>query len=166
MNLAEAFLQELDHEAVATRKAIARVPASQFGWKPHAKSMSFGRLASHIAEIPGWVVSAIEQDVFAITGSFTAYEAKSSEDLVKMFDDNLAAARASLKKSDNAHLAQQWKMTVNGNVFVDMPRSAVIRMWVLNHMVHHRGQLSVYLRQNDLPVPAMYGASADEQPGQ
>ena len=163
MNLAQNFLQELTHEAAVSRKLLERSPTEKFGWKPHEKSMSFGRLASHLAEIPGWTIMVIDKDLFEITGDMKPFEAKSTDEVVRLFDDQLAQAKNLLGKTNDTHLAKQWKMTANGNTMVDMPRAAVIRSWVLNHMIHHRGQLSVYLRENNIPVPAIYGPSADER---
>ena len=154
MKMTEAFLLELEHEAANARRTIERVPEDKFGWKPHEKSMTFGRLASHIAEIPGWTVTTLKEEVFNITGSFKAFEAGDAKTLMKMFDDQLANAKAALKEAKDEDLGKTWKMIVNGETIVEMPRAAVIRSWVLNHMIHHRGQLTVYLRENNIPVPA------------
>lgn len=163
MNLNEPLLAELDHEFANARKALERVDESKLGWKPHDKSMTYGRLASHIAELPGWMSAILDMDVFEMESGQAAFNAASTEELLKTFDDGLAQAKAGLKAATNEKLMAVWEMKMDGKPLIQMPRIAVIRAWVLNHMIHHRGQLTVYLRLNDAPVPALYGPSADEQ---
>ena len=162
MNIAQSLKPELNHEAGVTRKVLERIPADKFGWKPHKKSMTFGRLASHVAEIPGWGDAIINQDELDITG-FQPYEAKSTEEMLKLFDDNIAKTMNALESVSDETLANNWKMVMGGQVLIEMSKIAVLRRWVLNHMIHHRAQLTVYLRENEIPVPAIYGPSADEQ---
>lgn len=164
MTLAQSFVAELNHEAAVARKLLERVPNDKLGWKPHDKSMTFGRLASHIAEIPGWVAFTLDMDHLNLdSGQFTAFNATNNAELIKTFDENTKQARNKLNGTNDGHLMKNWKMTMGGRVIIDMPRAAVVRTWVINHLIHHRGQLSVYLRLNNIPVPAIYGPSADEQ---
>jgi uncharacterized damage-inducible protein DinB len=166
MSISQSLLPELDHEASTTRKLLERVPADKFGWKPHEKSMAMGRLATHIAEMIGWISTTIttEKLDFAPPGGqpMVAYEPKSTADLVAYFDKNVAEAKAALPNATDQALMENWSLLSGGNVLFTMPRIACIRGMVMNHIIHHRGQLSVYLRLNNIPVPAMYGPSADE----
>ena len=163
MALYEPLLNELLHEAKSTRKMLELVPEDKFSWKPHEKSMTMGRLASHIADIPNWAVFTIDQDVldFATT-EYKPKDAVTNTELVKMFDDNLAKAVEALKNASDEKLLANWKMQAGDEVYMDMPRTHVLRGFVLNHNVHHRGQFSVYLRLNDIPLPSVYGPTADE----
>lgn len=163
MNLNEPLLMELEHELNNTRKALERVDESKFDWKPHEKSMTYGRLASHIAEVPGWMEMILGQDMFEMESGGQAFNAKTSTELLTTFDDGFAKAKEMLRKATNDQLMAPWVMKVDGNTIIDMPRLAVIRAWVFSHLIHHRGQLTVYMRLNDTPVPALYGPSADEQ---
>ena len=163
MNLNEPLLAELDHEMANTRKALERVDESKFGWQPHEKSMTYGRLASHIAEIPGWMSAILDMDLFDMDSSQAALDAKTTAELLKTFDEGVRAGRAGLKAATNEKLFTMWEMRMDGNPFIKMPRIAVLRTWVFSHIIHHRGQLSVYLRMNGAPVPALYGPSADEE---
>lgn len=163
MNLSEPLLHELDQESVSTRKALERTPFDKFDWKPHEKSLTLRVLASHIANIPGWMNVTINQDELNMdTGGFEQFAADSTESLVKHFDAKMAEAKELLGNTSDEALMESWKMIAGGNVVIDMPKIAVIRVWILNHMIHHRGQLTVYLRENDIPVPSIYGPSADE----
>lgn len=164
MNLADTFLMELNHEAAGARKAIERVPEDKFDWKPHDKSMPAGRLAGHIAEIPGWMTMIVGQDEFVLDpNEFEAFNPKSRDELLKGFDENLKAGTEALKGVSNEKLMANWKMKTPETTMIDMPRVQVIRAWGLNHLIHHRGQLTVYLRLLGAPVPSLYGPSADEE---
>lgn len=164
MNLADAFLMELNHEAAGARKAIERLPEDKFAWKPHEKSMTAGRLAGHIAEIPGWIPTIIGQDVFELDPSASpSLNPKTHDELLKGFDENLKAGVQALKGASNETLMGNWKMKTPEATIIDMPRAQVIRAWGLNHLIHHRGQLTVYLRLLGIAVPSLYGPSADEQ---
>ncbi|MEO6693825.1 MAG: DinB family protein [Ignavibacteria bacterium] len=163
MPLNESFLGELQHETKLTRSMLERVPEDKLTWKPHEKSMSLGELSSHIAEIPGWASSIIEEDEldFAKT-DYKPVVITSRDQLLKMFDENVTKGIESLKKAGDETLKANWKMRSGEQIFFDMPRTQVIRGFILNHGVHHRGQLSVFLRLNDVPLPSIYGPTADE----
>jgi uncharacterized damage-inducible protein DinB len=164
MTMTDAVLPEYDHEMGTTRKLLERLPQERFGWKPHDKSMSLGRLATHLAEMPAWGSTVLNQDVFDMSpDSYVPREEATRADVLKLFDNNVAAARALFASKSDAELMASWTFKSNGQVMFSMPKIAVIRSMVLNHMVHHRGQLSVYLRMQNVPLPAMYGPSADEQ---
>jgi uncharacterized damage-inducible protein DinB len=166
MSIAEPLLTELEAESVATRKVLERIPDDKFEWSPHEKSMAFDRLASHVADIPGWVALIVEQDELVLGPDTPAPEVfENVEDLVADFETKMEAARISLRNASDETLTGNWKMKMGDQVLIDSPRFQVLRTWVLSHLIHHRAQLSVYLRLNDVPVPAIYGASADEQEG-
>ncbi len=161
--IASAFLAELENEAKVTRTCLERVPADKFDWKPHEKSMTFGRLASHCAEMFGWTKETLKQDVLDFsTADFKPFEPKSTEELLAFFDNHIATAKAVLAETSDETFMTDWTMRNGEQVYFTMPKVAVMRSFVMNHIVHHRGQLSVYLRLNDIPVPSIYGPSADE----
>jgi uncharacterized damage-inducible protein DinB len=167
MPINQALLPEFDHEMANTRRALERVPEDKSGWKPHEKSMTLGRLATHVAELSSWVPTTLESESFdfAPPGAppFQPKTAASRADLLEMFDKNVAAARAAIAAASDLQLMARWSLLNGGKTVFSMPRIAVLRSMVMNHMIHHRGQLAVYLRLNDVPVPALYGPSADEQ---
>jgi uncharacterized damage-inducible protein DinB len=163
MTFSESLLPEFDKEMAATRKILAVVPEALFAWKPHEKSMTLGRLASHVAEMPSWADHVITLDRLVLDSSHKAFNAPTSSELLATFDANLTAGRAALLTSTDEHLAKIWELTYNGHILMSMPRTELLRSVVMNHMIHHRGQLSVYLRLNGVPVPGMYGPSADEK---
>ncbi|MEO7540240.1 MAG: DinB family protein [Pyrinomonadaceae bacterium] len=161
--LATAFLAELDNEAKVTRSVLERIPADKFDWKPHEKSMTFGRLASHVAEMFGWTKDTLKKDVLDFaTMDYKPFEPTSTEELLAFFDEHIAASRAALSEASDETFMTDWTMRNGEQVYFTMPKVAVMRSFVMNHIVHHRGQLSVYLRLNDIPVPSIYGPSADE----
>ena len=161
--LATAFLNELENEAKVTRSVLERVPADKFDWKPHEKSMTFGRLASHVAEMFGWTKSTLTSDVLDFaTMEYTPFEPKTTDALLAFFDEHIATAKAALSSTSDETFLTDWTMRNGDQVYFTMPKVAVMRSFVLNHIIHHRGQLSVYLRLNDIPVPSIYGPSADE----
>jgi uncharacterized damage-inducible protein DinB len=168
MGVREALLPEFDHEMANTRKTLERVPADRFAWKPHAKSWNMGGLATHVANIPSWAPLILEKDSFDIAPPGQprprAEEAKTVADLLAMFDKNVAAARAAIAAADDAKFFQPWTLLSGGNKVFTLPKAACVRSFVMNHGIHHRAQLGVYLRLNDVPVPAIYGPSADESP--
>ncbi len=167
MRISDALLPEFDQESATTRKVLERCPDDKFGWRPHPKSYTMGELATHIAQTPWWMVETITKDEldFAPPGGepYKAELISSSKDLLAQFDKNTAAAREALAKASNEELMANWSLLAGGQKIFTMPRVAVIRSFVMNHSVHHRAQLGVYLRLNDIPVPQMYGPTADEQ---
>lgn len=165
MSIAAALLPEFDREMGVTRRLLERVPDGQFGWQPHTKSMTLGRLAEHLAELPQWFGHTINQSGIDMGTARRpeGYRSPATRDaVVAMFDTNVAAARAALDGKTDAELLAPWTLSRGGHPMFTMPKAAVLRAFVLNHMVHHRGQLSVYLRMHDVPLPSMYGPSADE----
>lgn len=161
--LAMAFLAELDNEAKVTRSCLERIPADKFDWKPHEKSMTMIRLASHVAEMFGWTKTTVKQDVLDFsTMEYTPFEPKSTGELLDFFDNHIAEAKTALAETSDETFLTEWTMRNGEQVYFTMPKVAVMRTFVMNHIVHHRGQLSVYLRLNDIPVPSIYGPSADE----
>lgn len=166
MSLNEAFLSEFENEAKKTRKTLERVPEDKFSWKPHAKSMELGRLSTHLAEIPSWISHAFDSDTFDVNPpegrAHQAPQITTREQLLELFDKNVAAGRAKLASATDEQFKQPWSLLNGGRVVFTIPRVAVLRDMVMNHTIHHRAQLGVYLRLNDVPVPAIYGPSADE----
>ncbi|GMV99850.1 MAG: hypothetical protein AMXMBFR84_09890 [Candidatus Hydrogenedentota bacterium] len=164
MRIVDGMIQELQHEAGITRRVLERVPMEHATWKPHAKSFSMGQLASHLADIPSWVKVTIEQEELVFDmASYKPFVAGSTQDLLSHFDGCLKEALGCMQGASNEVLLANWKLIANGATMFEMPRVAVLRGMILNHSVHHRAQLGVYLRMKDVPVPAMYGPSADEQ---
>jgi uncharacterized damage-inducible protein DinB len=163
MPIVDALLPEFDHEMTTTRKVLERVPEDRFQWKPHAKSMALGDLATHVANIAWWGEVTLNSSEFDLAGGGRAPAVKSRAELLTLFDKNTAATRALLAGKSDAELMAPWSLKNGKQTFFTMPKAVVWRSFVMNHIVHHRGQLSVYLRLNDVPVPAMYGPSADEQ---
>jgi uncharacterized damage-inducible protein DinB len=167
MSLKDALLPEFDMEMASTRKTLERVPEDKFGWKPHDKSFSMGHLASHLANLPNWAVFTLQQDsidIAPIDGpKATTPRAKSKKELLEIFDKNLADGRAAIAAASDELMTQPWSLKAGGQTVFTIPKAAVLRTWVMNHNVHHRAQLGVYLRLNDVPVPSVYGPSADEQ---
>ena len=161
MSLSETFAQELQQEAVATRKMLARVPQDAFDWQPHEKSMPLGRLAGHIAELPSLAGPILTMDELDFSG-FMPFRPASVSELVERFDKNIADAVKQLQNQPDEHLSKPWRLLSGGKVFFEMPRVAFIRTMLLNHLIHHRGQLSVYLRLRGVPLPSVYGPTADE----
>ena len=165
MKLTDLFLAELDREAPRTRHAVERVPAGQDDWKPHAKSMPLGRLAGLVASMPSWVSLIVNQDELDLTpppgqGQF---QQPSANQLAATLDKHVADARKTLlATNDDFLLTTNWRLKAGGKVVMEQPRHIVLRD-TFNHLAHHRGQLTVYLRLLDQPVPAIYGPSADDQ---
>jgi uncharacterized damage-inducible protein DinB len=166
MNYAERTLPEFDHEMANTRKVLERVPEDKFDWKPHPKSNTIGWNANHLAEIPGWVEGMLTKpswDFAPAEGEpYQSPNAKSRKELLGEFDRNVAAARKAIAAVKDEEIMQPWSLLQTGKTLFTMPRAAVIRGFVLNHLIHHRAILCVYLRLNDIPVPGMYGPSGDE----
>ena len=150
-----------------TRKVLERVPEGKVDWKPHAKSSTFGALTAHIANMPDWARLTLQTESFdyAPPGAppYDTPKFTSNKDLLAAFDKSVAEARAALAAADDSTMLAPWTLMAGGKTLMTMPRVAVIRTFVMNHIIHHRAQIGVYLRLNDIPVPGMYGPSADEQ---
>ncbi len=163
MTISETLLPEFDQEMVNTRAMLECVPEEKFGWKPHARSMTMGRLASHIAEMASWAVYTIKQDQLELTPDMKPFIATTKSELMDSLSSFVAAAREAIAGADDDHLLKTWSLVFGGKPVMSMPRVAVLRTMIMNHIIHHRGQLSVYLRLNDIPIPGMYGPSADSR---
>lgn len=167
MTLSETLLPEFDREMASTRKTIERVPDEKLDWRAHPKSMSLRDITTHLANIPTWAVHGInlrELDVAPGGVAVRPDPVGSTREAVETFDRNVAEARAALAGADDAKLAEDWTLVHNGQSIFTMPKGAVLRSFVLSHMIHHRAQLGVFLRLNDVAVPSVYGPSADENP--
>ena len=166
MNLPELFAAEIVREGAITRRTLERVPEGRDDWKPHERSMPLGYLTRMIAGMPSWLTMIVEQEDFDLNppggGSSFGEEMKTTQDLVGALDRGVESARAALAGSNEEHLQKPWRLLVAGNVVSEKPRHEMIRESI-NHLSHHRGQLTVYLRLNDVPVPSIYGPSADDQ---
>ncbi|HTL10250.1 MAG TPA: DinB family protein [Chitinophagaceae bacterium] len=164
MSLQQPLVAEMEYEAINTRKMLLRVPEDKFSWKPHEKSMTIGRLASHIAEIPVWVNRTLEAGSFnfaslpAVRNTYGGTEA-----LLAVYNERMAAAVHQLQLATDEMLGEPFSLLRGEHTIATMPRKVLIRSFAMNHLIHHRGQLSVYLRLLEVPVPGMYGPSADEQ---
>ncbi len=164
MAIKDAFIAELKYESALTRKMLERVPLDKGDWKPHEKSMSLGRLATHIAEITHWITDIIHIDDFDfMTRPFKSNIASSQDELLQIFQNKLDAAITDLSAVNDEDLNKKWIVRAGDRVMYDTPKKVAIRGWAFSHMIHHRGQLSVYLRLLDIRVPGMYGPTADEQ---
>lgn len=161
----QAELQEFDREMAATRKTLENVPEDKFSWRPHEKSRTLVELANHVANLVGFPVQVVEQDSVELPAPGTV-PAKplpvTRQEVLSKFDANVSASRAALAKLTEESLAQPWNLSQGGRTIVALPRGAMLRMMALNHVIHHRAQLGVYLRLNNVAVPALYGPSADE----
>jgi uncharacterized damage-inducible protein DinB len=164
VSMSQAFLQEFDHEAKTTRRVLERVPEDKFNWKPHPKSMTLGELAMHTALTPGMICGwACEEETKFGSGP-TPPVATTVADLVSAHDKSVETMKETMGQLGDGGLMKSWKATAGDQTLFEMPKGALIRSIALNHWYHHRGQLSVYLRLLDVPVPSIYGPSADENP--
>lgn len=165
MPLIEALLPEFDREMGQTRKVLDRVPDGQFDWRPHATSMTLGRLAEHLTEMPLWATTTMAQGgIDVMTPRPADYQSPATRsEVLAMFDANLKAARAHLVNKTDSEFDAPWTLNVGGKEVFTMPKASVMRSFVLNHMVHHRGQMTVYLRMLGVKIPSIYGPSGDEQ---
>ena len=161
MTLGAQFSKELEMETPATRKCLERIPGELFGWKPHEKSMPMGYLALVVAEIPKWLTTIIETGEIDF-GTWERYEPKTSADLVNRFDQNLTAAHKALQRVNDEALSETFSLKNKGTLLMSSPKDESI-ISSINHLVHHRGQLTVYMRLNDILVPSIYGPSADDK---
>jgi uncharacterized damage-inducible protein DinB len=163
MALVDALLPEFDHEMTTARTVLERVPEAKLDWKPHVRSFSLGVLATHVAMLPTWATETLTRGEIDLDPNQASPSALSSRgDLLAAFDKNVADARAALAGKTDAELLAMWSLKRGGRTLFTMPKAAVLRSFVMNHLVHHRGQLTVYLRLLDVPVPSIYGPSADE----
>lgn len=169
MAIKDALIPEFDHEMSVTRKTLERVPEDKPDYKPHEKSMTMSRLAGHLAELPGFVTMALQNDSFNIRPagggpSRQPVVMSSRKQLLDEFDKNVANMRDTLSKASDESLMKSWSLMAGDKTILTMPRAAVVRSFCLSHIIHHRAQLGVYLRMNNVPVPSVYGPSADENP--
>lgn len=169
MTISEALLPEFDLEMATTRRLLERIPEDSLAWKPHEKSMSMGRLSGHIAELPGWLGMTLNQDSLDMQPEGAPpYSPKmyvDPKEILADFDKNVREGREVLAAATDEHFMQTWSLLRAGATILSMPKVAVVRTWIFNHIVHHRGQLSVFLRLRDAPVPSIYGPSADDSGG-
>jgi uncharacterized damage-inducible protein DinB len=164
MSATAAMIQEFEQEAATTRRVLERVPSDKLTWKPHAKSMSLGTLAMHIASGPAFLTGWATQDSVTFTGG-SSPEAQSTAEILAAHDAGVSTAKSNISSIGDANLGKAWEFkTPDGKTVMTMPKAALLRTLALNHIYHHRGQLSVYLRLLDVPVPSIYGPSADEPP--
>jgi uncharacterized damage-inducible protein DinB len=162
MTMIEMFLKEMEQEAETTRKILSRIPEDKYDWKPHTKSMSVKQLATHIAELPGWVSMAIHTDGLDFESTpYTPKEVKSNKDLMTILENSLAKAKKDLKGTSDSSLSKNWVMSSGKTVLYEASKGEVIRMTYCQ-IVHHRAQMGVFLRLLDIPIPGSYGPSADE----
>lgn len=164
MGLGNRLAAELTYEAISTRKMLERIPAEVFAWRPHEKSMELGQLAQHIARLPSFVKPVLTTDEFDLAAPGNKPQVLTgTNELVESFDKVLAEAVEFLNAVSEEDLAKTWRLRNGEKTIFEMPRAGVVRTLVLSHLIHHRGQLSVYLRLRDVPVPSIYGPSADEE---
>jgi len=162
ISMKEMLRAELDREAIATRKALERVPAGKGDWKPHEKSSPLGKLAAHVATLPHGIAMVVKDDVMEAGGHRPAEPLATAAELVAAFDKYLTEAKTALEAVSEEDLAKQWTLTFQEKKIMEMPKYNAVQMIFINHLIHHRAQLGVYLRLNGVPVPASYGPSADE----
>jgi uncharacterized damage-inducible protein DinB len=162
MSIAQTLLPEFDQEMANTRKMLECVPDGKFAYKPHEKSMSLGKLAAHTSELPSYAIATIQLERMDFTGNEKPFSPLTRKECLEAFDKHVAEARSLLSKATDEELAKIWTLTYKGQQIFAMPRSAVLRSMVLSHLIHHRAQLGVYLRMNNVAIPGMYGPSADE----
>jgi uncharacterized damage-inducible protein DinB len=164
MAIKDAFIAELKYESALTRKMLEKVPLDKKDWKPHEKSMSLGRLATHIAEINHWVSDILHIDDFDfMTRNLQSNTAATSAELLQIFQTKYDAAIQDLSEATDEDFSKNWVVRAGEKIMYNTPKKVALRGWAFSHMIHHRGQLSVYLRLLDVPVPGMYGPSADER---
>jgi uncharacterized damage-inducible protein DinB len=166
MSISQALLPEFDHEMANTRKVLERLPDDKLDWKAHPKSNTMGWVGKHLADLPSWAAETMKNESLDIAPPggqpFKLPEAKSRQAILDLFDKNVAAARKAISEASDADFMKTWTLLKGGQKIMAMPRVGVVRTMVLNHSIHHRGHLCVYLRLNDIPVPALYGPSGDE----
>lgn len=165
MRISESLLPEYDQESASTRKMLERVPEDKLDWRPHPKSFTMAALATHLATIAQWGSAILEGDSYDVASpdAKPPDPAGTRKELLELFDEGTTRFRAQLAATDDARLHEPWSLVKGSETIFTTPRIAVIRSFILNHAIHHRAQLGVYLRLNDVPVPGVYGPSADEQ---
>lgn len=163
MNFLDVLRSEFEEEMPGTRRMLEHVPEASFSWKPHERSMTLGRLASHVSDLPHRCVSIVSVERLVRPAGFKPFAAETSNALVEHFDDAVEQARGALAAVGDDQLPAIWSVESNGRVMVSLPRAMALRRVFMDHLIHHRAQLSVYLRLLDVPVPGMYGPSADDQ---
>ena len=164
MTIVEALLPEFDREMGLTRRLLERVPDAHLDWKPHPRSMTLGRLVEHLAQLPEWAALTLTQTGTDMGAPANHVPPATRAAVLTLFDQNVSKARAALSGRTDAELMAPWTLTAQGKEVFTMPKATVLRTFVLNHLVHHRGQLTVYLRLQDIALPSIYGPSGDEQP--
>jgi uncharacterized damage-inducible protein DinB len=163
--ITEPLLNEFRQEVATTRRVLERVPENKLTWKPHAKSMTLGQLASHIASVPGAIAHIVQQDSFDVNqGNFAPPQPKDMKEVFAMFDQSMRDAEQCLQTTTHEQARANWSLLRGDQLLMNLPRVAFVRSIMMNHWYHHRGQLSVYLRLLDVPLPSIYGPSADENP--
>lgn len=163
MSIGQTMLGEFDYEMANSRKTLERIPINQSEWKPDPKSMSLGQLAGHIVEMVGWGSMVLTTPSLDMNpGDHKPFIPKSQEELLSEFDKNLSTLRSTLASAKDEDMMKEWALRIGGQTLFSMPRVAVMRSMIMNHIIHHRAQLTVYYRMNGVPVPALYGPSADE----
>jgi uncharacterized damage-inducible protein DinB len=164
--IAQSFINELKNESIATRKMLELIPLEKSDWKPHEKSMTLGRLSSHVAELPTWISYSADQDELDFKKiDYKPFVPESNSDLLSFFDKNVENAVKSLENCSDDNMKKNWILRSGEQIYFTLPRVAVIRSMNMNHMIHHRGQLSVFLRLLNIPVPGVYGPTADNPMG-
>ena len=159
----QALLAEFDMEMDTTRRVLARLPDEHLGWRPHEKSWTLGQLAKHVANIPHWGTMTMAMDTLSLDDVPPETAPESAQEVRDFFEANVSACRAALEAASGDDWATMWRMTMGGEEIMAMPRAVVVRSFIMNHLIHHRAQLGVYYRLLDIPVPQMYGPTADEQ---
>jgi len=165
MAMKDAILPEFDHEMGTTRRVLERVPEADFKWRPHDKSFNLGQLAAHVANIPTWVTPTIDNAIFDLATlgpDARPKEPTSASELIARFDTNVKTARKKLEELTDPTLLAMWTLKQGEHEVFTMPKASVLRTFVMNHLIHHRGQLTVYLRLRNVPLPSVYGPTADE----
>lgn len=163
MSIAQSLLGEFDQEMANTRKVLERVPMEKADWRPHPKSGNMAWLAGHVANLPQWVTITLTTNELDLATGGRGKAPANSKELLEFFDKNSKEARSAIEKAADPQWLENWTLKNGSQTLFKMPRIAVVRGFALNHLVHHRGQLTVYLRLNDIPIPGLYGASADEK---
>jgi uncharacterized damage-inducible protein DinB len=164
MAVRDSLLAEFDHEMAVTRRLLERLPDGKFDWRPHEKSFTLGGLATHLAQIPHWGNAILDQEAYDLAESdgTRADAAHTRAEVLETFDEHVTTLRRSLESKSDAELTAPWALKQRGRVLMSLPRIAALRSFVVHHVIHHRGQLTVYLRLRDVPLPPIYGPTADE----